>query len=276
MSELPTETAYEEQQSNTGDGLFRMYWLNGNPQLKTGGRFWIGTDKAEAAELTLPAPWSVVSHTFKRGATSDIWVADELKIAPISWRQQNFWKNEDGGVESWIEEKRFGKLEQNEGIAFELLCLVQGVDIPMVLSVKSSKASMAWAANILPDYRKMRDAVKKSRGAKVIPPWWFWLTVRAPVIGKDKKPHYEVVKGSTITPMTWIVADDYLENRETWKSMYVGADVAAMGERVYVDTGKAWATKRISEGYTIHADQDAPETNGRNVPQAYTEDEAPF
>jgi len=270
---LPTETAYEEQQSNVGDGLPRFYWMNGEPRDKTPGRFWMDAERAENAGI-VPANWTLVDHTFKRGETATLYVSPALYIAPISWRQQNFIKNASGGVESWIEERKFSKLAQNEGIAFEMLCLVKGLEQPMVLSLKSTKASMAWAANILPEYSKLRTEIKKSRTGQVIPPWWFWLAIRSAIGDKDKKPVYETVNGSVITPPIW-VAPDNLHDRETWKSMYVGTDIAALGEAAYVETGKAWAAKRISEGYNPQTEAVAPA--GRNAPQAYSEaDEPPF
>lgn len=272
---LPTQTQYEEQQTSGGDGLTRMYWMNGEPRDKSPGRFWMDADRADSAGLSvLPKPWQAIEHTFKRGETASLYVAPALYIAPICWRQQNFIKNASGGVETWIEERKFAKLAPNEGIAFELLCLVQGIDQPMVLSLKSTKASMAWAANILKDYKSMRDEIKKSRGGSVVPPWWFWLAVRSAVNEKDKKPIYETVNGSVITPPTWVTPGD-IHARETWKAMYVGNDLAALGESVYLETGKAWAAKRISEGYSAQPDA-TPEPSGRNVPQPYTEDEAPF
>lgn len=271
---LPTETAYEEQTTGGGDGLPRFYWMNGEPRDKSPGRFWMDAERAESAGLVdLPKPWVLVEHTFKRGETANLYVSPALYIAPISWRQQNFMKNASGGVETWIEERKFAKLAPNEGIAFELFCLVQGIEQPMVLSLKSTKASMAWAANILPEYSKLRTEIKKSRTGQVIPPWWFWLAIRSAIGDKDKKPVYETINGSVITPPIW-VAPDNLHDRATWKSMYVGTEIAAAGEAAYVETGKAWAAKRISEGYS--AQPDAPAANGRNVPQAYTEDEAPF
>lgn len=272
---LPTETQYEEQTANSGDGLLRMYWMNGVPQLKSGGRFWMNAERVESAGLVLPTPWKVVNNTFKSGEAEDIYASPALHLAPIVWRQQNFMKNASGGVESWIEEKKFGKLGTNEGIAFELLCLVQGIDQPLVLSLKSTKASMAFAANILPDYGKMRTEVKKSRTGTTISPWWFWLAIRA-AIKPDKTPAYETVNGSVITPPTWIAPENYLTDRAAWKAMYVGAELAALGEFVYLDTGKAWAAKRISEGYSAQPDI-ASVAGGRNVPQAYSEDDqVPF
>lgn len=267
---LPTETQYEEQNTRSGDGLLRFYWMNGDPRLKTGGRFWMNVDDVTSANIVLPNPWKVVNNTFKNGDSDDIYVSPALHIAPIVWRQQNFIKNASGGVESWIEEKKFGKLGQNEGIAFEMLCLVQGIEQPVVMSLRSTKASMAFAANILPDYKKMRDEVKKSRGAQVVPPYWFWLAVRA-AIKPDKSPVYETVNGSIITPLVWVAPENHLTDRTAWKSMYVGSELANRGEFIYLDIGKAWAAKRIGEGYS--AQPEAVEPAGRNVPQAYAEDE---
>lgn len=271
---LPTETAYEEQSTRNGDGLLRIYWMNGNPQLKTGGRFWMNIDHVTTANLVLPKTWKVVEHTFKSGDTDDIYASPALHMAAIAWRQQNFIKNGSGGFESWVEEKKFGKLGASEGIAFELLCLVQDIEQPLVLSLKSTKASMAFAANILPAYKKMRDEVKKSRTGNTIPPWWFWLAIRA-AIKADKTPVYEMINGSPVTVPTWIAPDNYLTDRASWKTMFVGNDLAAQGESVYLETGKAWAAKRISEGSGAQP-ATTPEPAGRNVPQAYTEDEAPF
>lgn len=274
MSDYP-QTSYEEQSTSTGDGLTRMYWMNGEPRDRTPGRFWMDQERVANAGITAaPEGWQATPHTFKRGESADLYVASALWIAPIVWRQQNYYKDASGGVESWIPDRKFGKLAQNEGIAAEVLCLVQGIDQPMVLRLNSTKASMAWVANILPDYKKMRDAVRKSREGAVVPPWWFWLAVRSAM--KTEKngqttPIYETVNGSVITPPIWVAPDD-ITDRAAWKALYVGNDLANQGEAIYLETGKEWAAKRIGDGYAAQ-----PESELKNAPQPVESDrDLPF
>jgi hypothetical protein len=273
MSDYP-QTSYEEQSTSSGDGITRMYWMNGEPRDKTPGRFWMDQERVANAGITeAPTGWKAINHTFRRGESADLYVAAGLRIAPIVWRQQNYYKDGSGGVEGWIADRKFGKLASNEGIAAEILCLVQGIDQPMVLRLNSTKASMAWMATILPAYKKMRDAVRKSRNGAPVPPWWFWLAVRSAVKAEEDgkaTPVYEKVNGSVVTPPIWVAPEDTAD-REAWKALYVGNDLANQGEAIYLETGREWATKRIGDGYSAQ-----PEPEGRNVPQPVSESDIPF
>ena len=99
--------------------------------------------------------------------------ARALRLAPICWRQQNFIKDDEGCVATWLEPGKRGKFGPGEAVFFEMLAIVEGLSEPVVFSTKSIKAAMAFLANILPDYRKVRDAIKAERGGRAVPPWWF-------------------------------------------------------------------------------------------------------
>jgi hypothetical protein len=268
---MDRESAYQEQSGGAGDGYTRIYWMNGEPRDKTPGRFWTYPDKLIDAGISFDKPWKLITHTFSDGNSKDILVTPALHIAPVCWKQQTFIRDATGGVAGWVTERSFGKkMEAGQSVYFEMLTIAEGLSLPVVFSTKGIKTSMAFLADILPEYRKMRDEIKKSRGGKVVPPWWFWLAIRSD-LDTNKQPSYEKTpQGKAVTPPRWIQAGDVTQ-RETWKAMYVGHDRADEGETTYQEAAE-WVKRLISEGYSTQAEE-APA--GRNVPQPITED-VPF
>lgn len=269
------ESQYTEQSSGTSDGYARIYWMNGEPRVKTPGRFWAFPDRLAEAGITVGAPWSEPQkHAFKDGNEKPLHFARALRLAPICWRQQNFIKDDEGGVATWLEPGKRGKFGPGEAVFFEMLAIVEGLSEPVVFSTKSIKAAMAFLANILPDYRKVRDAIKAERGGRAVPPWWFWLAIRSAVDPQTKEPVYEKTSGSMVTPPIWVMPPN-LESRETWKTMYVGSDLAAVGEAAWL-AARDWASRPISEGFSAQGAEEAAPAGGRNVPQAVTDANLPF
>jgi hypothetical protein len=270
---MDKDTQYEEQSGGTSDGYARIYWMNGTPRDKTPGRFWAFPDWLVDAGVSFGAPWKQADHTFSDGNSKPIVAASALHVAPICWRQQNFLKDDSGGVASWLPLGKRGKFGPDEGVCLEMLCLVEGLSEPVVLSAKSIKTAMAWLATILPEYRKLRDAVKQSRGGKAVPPWWFWLAIRSAIDPQTKQPIYEKTIGTMVTPPTWVLPGD-LASRETWKAMYVGNDMADIGEAAYA-AARDWARQAIGDSRQPAETAAAPA--GRNVPQPIEDDgDMPF
>lgn len=265
-------TAYQEQNATNSDGYGRVWWMNGEPRDGTPGRFWLNPDAMADLGIAFEKPWKVIEHTFSDGNKKQIAVAAALHVAPICWRQQTYIRNDTGGVAGWVTTRSRGKLEAGQSVYFEMLCILEGLNTPVVFSTKQVKTSMAWLADILPDYRKLRDVIKAARNGQAVPPWWFWLAIRSE-IGTDKKPVYEKTQGRAVTPPKWIKPAD-LDNRDTWKAMYVGAEIADWGEQAYTHGGLEWAQRLISETYSATEPQAA--SNGRNVPQEISEADIPF
>ena len=241
---MDKETSYQEQSGGTSDGYARIYWMNGAPRDKTPGRFWAFPEWLEESGVSVGEPWKAVDHTFSDGNSKSIVVAPALRVAPICWRQQNFIKDDSGGVAEWLPLGKRGKFGPDEAVFFEMLCMVEGIDVPVVFSAKGIKTAMAWLASILPEYRKMRDTVKQSRGGKVVPPWWFWLNIRSERDAKNQ-PVYEKTVGAMVTPPIWVPQGDIV-SRDTWKAMYVGNDLADAGEQAYQDAAE-WARQAIGD-----------------------------
>lgn len=272
---LERDSKYQEQSTTASDGYTRIYWMNGEPRDGTPGRFWANPDQLVEAGISFEKPWKVVNHTFSDGNKKDIAVATALHIAPICWRQQTYTRDATGQITGWVTERTRGKMQPGQSVFFEMLCLVEGLNSPVVLSAKAIKTSMAWLADILPAYRKMRDEIKKSRNGRSVPPWWFWLAIRSE-LGPDKKPVYDKTpQGKAITPPRWIVPGD-ITQRDTWAAMYVGNEWADIGEEWYDNGGADWATCLISDTYA-GATPEATEA-GRNVPVAIddTNNDIPF
>lgn len=264
---MDKETTYQEQSGGTSDGYARIYWMNGAPRDKTPGRFWAFPDWLDEAGVTVDKPWKTVDHTFSDGNTKAIVATSALNIAPICWRQQNFIKDDNGNVAEWLPMGKRGKFGPDESVCFEMLCFAEGVSDPVVFSAKGIKTAMAWLARILPDYRKMREAVKQSRGGKVVPPWWFWLRVRSAIDATTKQPTYEKTVGAMVTPPLWIPQGD-ITSRETWKAMYVGNDLADVGEVTY-QNAVTWAQQAIGDSRQL---AETPAPTGHNVPQPIEDD----
>lgn len=212
----------------------RIIWLHGVKQAKTPGVFY-----AKASEFadTPPAPWQTDTRFDEEAGFS----TPELRLAVIGWRSQWFKQGADGQPPQYLT-----TYEQGAKKNVEVLCLIDGLDDPMVLSV----SGMNKAKPILDLIRVYEESLLKqaSRIArKALPRWTFWLTIRNKE--KDGKTQYIDATdsngksyGSVVTPPALYLPDDAME------SCFVGEAVLHRGAEVHAMYREWFTVKRLPAG----------------------------
>lgn len=238
----------------------RIIWLHGTKQAKTPGVFY-----ARASEFADPpaAPWQADTRFDDEVGFS----APSLRLAVIGWRQQWFIPGADGQPPTYLTTYEAGAKKN-----VEVLCLVEGLSDPMVLSV----SGMNKAKPILDLIRSYEEGLLKqaSRIArKALPRWTFWLPIRNKE--RDGKTEYIDAKdgsgksyGSVVTPPALYLPDDAME------SCFVGEDILRQGAEVRAQYSAWFAVKRLPAGVIEAEVVERPALPpGRNVPQPISEAE---
>lgn len=249
-----------------GIGLGTFYWLHGTNKggAKAPGAFYV--KDTEVADVPA-SPWQNDARFEDEGEVG--FSATELKIAPIVWRSQWYMPSEDRqGPKNWLVGYEDGASKQ-----LDLICLVEGIADPMVLSASGANKSGAFL-DILSQYRRgllHRATLKAKRG---VPPWAYWL----PIANKrtaDGKTIFDPVKdrsgkdtGAVVTPPALYLPADAIDR------LVLSEDDFRRGIEAYRQYSE-WAKERrlppqIAEGYVVNAPQLPP---GRNTPQPIEVDE---
>lgn len=263
-----------ELPESTGTGLGTFYWYHGSNKggAKTPGVFFTkNTEVADAPDL----PWQADNRFEDQPEPEYGYSAASLWIAPILWHVQWYMpsKRDDGesnaqqrGPKQWLMGYEDGAQKQ-----LDIVCLVEGIPDPMVLSAHGKNKSGALL-DILNAYRNglLRQAMFRARksGRRVVPPWSYWL----PIANKktaDGKTDYQKVydrngkeTGAVVTPPALFLPPDAID------SLLVTPEQFRLGAEVY-QSFLAWSR----EPYTFTPN--APQlTDGRNVPEPI--DEPPF
>jgi hypothetical protein len=237
----------------------RFIWLHGVKQARTSGVFY-----AKESEFSTepPAPWGLDNRFDNERGYS----ASELRIAIIGTRTQWFVPGVDGKAPTYL-----GHYEAGAKKHLEVLCLVDGLDDPMVFSA----SGMNKAKPMQDIIKAYNDGLLKqaSRIAKRgLPPWSFWLPIKNKVTAEGKTAYIEAADsagktyGSVVTPPALYLPGDAME------TLFVGADALRRGADVR-DTYASWFEARrlppqVLEGEVLPA-LPAP----RNTPQEIGADE---
>lgn len=234
----------------------RIIWLHGVKQAKTPGVFY--AKASEFADVP-PAPWQVDTRFDNEAGFS----TPELRLAVIGWRQQWFIPGVDGQPPQYLT-----TYEQGAKKNVEVLCLIDGLDDPMVLSA----SGMNKAKPILDLIRAYEEGLLKQANRiarKALPRWTFWLTIRNRE--KDGKPEYIEAKdssgkayGSIVTPPALYLPDDAME------SCFVGEAVLHRGAEVRAQYNDWFSAKRLPANVVEGEVVERPALPApKNVPQPY-------
>ena len=240
----------------------RIIWLHG---VNKGGAKTPGVFYAKASEFSdpPPAPWSADDRFVTETNPEHGYSAAQLRVAVIGWRQQWFKSGGDGQPTVYLQGYEAGAKKN-----VEVLCLVEGLDDPMVISV----SGMNKAKPILDLIRSYEDGLLKqaSRIArKALPRWTFWLPIRNKE--KDGKTQYIDATdsagksyGSVVTPPALYLPDDAME------SCFVGETILYRGAETHAMYREWFGIKRTGaiEGEALPA-LPAP----KNAPQPLTDAE---
>lgn len=259
---------------STGTGLGTCYWLHGSNKggAKTNGVLYV--KDTEIAD-TPDAPWAADSRYEDQEQPEFGFSASAVKIAPIIWHSQWYMpeRDEEGqparrkGPKKWIMGYETGAQKH-----LDLICLVEGLSEPMVISADGQNKCGAFL-DILSKYRNglMRQAGMRARksGRRAPPPWAYWLPIANKKTADGKTDYQKVIvngqdKGSVVTPPALFLPADAIE------SLLVTPEQFRAAADIYFSFME-WSREQY-----VYTDQPAPPqlASGRNVPQPI--DEAEF
>jgi len=225
----------------------RIWWYNGAKQAGTAGHFY--TTEREIAQC--PYGWMQV----QRYDDEVGYTADTLRIAVIRKRSQAYSEDRTSGmtVKTWHEHYKF-----NSGyrIYTELLCLVEGIHMPVVWVVKgmTGKAVTGRKTGLLDGFNEavLKPAVALwKHGA--MPSWAFWMPVAGAKTDKGKPIYTDTGFGSHVTLPT--LALPATVDREALKGLYIGRTLLDYGLEVYKASAEWQKTLRTNEAPSAPAPQ---------------------
>lgn len=233
----------------------KIWWHNGVRQVKQPGHFY-----ARAADFPAGIPGWVDIEKFEGEAGLTI---ESVKLAVLTWRSQAFRKSDDPSVPGeWLI-----KWEPGATIYTELLCLIEGMDEPVIWAAKGlTGKAITGKGGILPTYQNglLRNAVRVA--GKALPHWTFWLPISSKRTADGKTAYEDTGHGSFVTPPALILPDDAMD------VLYVGRDVLARGEEV-LNEYHGWKDARRMPANTTHGEYYVEEPKAlpapKNAPQAY-------
>lgn len=272
-----------ELPESAGTGLGTFYWLHGTNQggAKTPGVFYVkDTELAEPPD----APWQADNRYEDQAEPESGYSAALLKIAPIVWHSQWYLseRDDDGeqvrrkGPRNWISGYEAGAQKHTD-----LICLVEGIPDPLVLSADGKNKSGALS-DIIRIYRngllRKADFQARKRGKRAVP-WMFWLPIAQKKRSDGSTDYVKVVNpktgketGSVVTPPTLYLPPDAIESLlVTEEQLRLGGEIFA----AYLE----WSRELRQPPNVTNAQYTITNTPqlaaGRNVPQPIEDDE-PF
>ena len=258
---------------STGTGLGTFYWLHGTNKggAKTPGVFYV-----KDSELPDPpeAPWQPDARYEDQAEPERGYSAALLKIAPIVWHSQWYMpeRDEDGeqvrrkGPRDWINGYKDGAQKHTD-----LICLVEGIADPLVLSADGKYKSGALM-DIIRMYRngllRKADFRARKRGKRAVP-WMFWLPIGQRKRTDGSTDYVKVINpktgketGSTATPPTLYLPVDTDSLLVTEEQLRLGGEIFS----AFLEWSRELRQPRdVTEAsYTVSAAPQLPA--GRNVP----------
>lgn len=244
-----------------------IWWLHGAKagQTKAPGVFY-----AKATEFgdAPPAPWESDNRFDGEAGYS----TPTLRIAAIGWRAQWFTQDKDDpkSLPRYITDYQPGA---NKHV--EILCMVDGIDEPMIISVKGFHKTKA----MLDAIRTYENGLLKQAGRlakRALPRWTFWLPIQNKLNAKGETDYIEAqdgagkAYGSVVTPPALYLPDDAMDSCFVGEVvMRRGADIRAQYERWF---NQKRLPPQITEGvYQIEDTTPRQLEAPRNVPQPITE-----
>jgi hypothetical protein len=209
------------------DGLIRMQWRNGSPQLRTAGRFFVPTDRLP--EDFIPgAPWQPVTEVFESGDEVPGYQAEHLGLIIITHRAQPFVRDVNNQRE-WLERWQRGR--ERQSMQVEVLCIADGLEElgPVVWSSSTVKTSFAVIsrgrngepAGIIP--RLLKEVVEPAaqRAKKHLDTYCFRVEVASERDGKGKLVYAEAGTRKVTRPVLALEANPPIE---VIRTLWIGND----------------------------------------------------
>jgi hypothetical protein len=254
----------------TGDGLLRIQWRNGEPRMKSAGRFFVDGDKL--GDRAIAAPWAATTETFESGDEAEGFGTEQLRVAILGVRQQPFVFVGEGRGQYKVWHEKWEKGSTDMRMQVDVLCLVQGLAdspdaAPVVWASSTIKTSFAIIGSKEPSIRVALAKILKAGKAfagKDLPSWFFWLPIAGERDAKTKKPIYVETPGRQVTPPKVHVPDEL--SREMLNKLYVGKDLLTYGADLRAEWDE-WLKERRTNDGDDREPAAAPARGGRNAPQ---------
>lgn len=271
IGDLHIPTFHDEQQ---GDGLTRIQWRNGAPQLRTAGRFFVPADRLPDG-LIPGEPWQPTTEVFESGDEVEGYAAEELPLLILCVRSQPFYKDAADAV-VWLD--RWERGRERQSMSAEVLCIARGLEDlgPVVWSSRTVKTSFAIISRgdkgnppgIV--HAALNSIVKPASKAagRALDLYCFWLTVGSEKDGKGKVVYTEAGSRKVTRPVLRLPAEPTLEYaRSLWAgTAYIGGTLAPLREQY-----EGWRQERRTNDESDAQPQGRPA--GRNVPQPLSDDD---
>lgn len=206
----------------------RIYWRNGK-LVKDGSRvilnrpgmFYVAADHLKQ---TPSGPWEASSLYDEDG-----YQAESLSLAIIGYRQQAFLADRSGDQVqySWLSEYQPGAQFYSEA-----LCLVAGIEEPVVWALKGSTGKdVLGKGGLLQTFRK--DVVREGErvAGQKLPDFTFWLRLQTQYDSKGNVVHRDTGYGNTTTPPTLILPDAITP--DALEEMFIGDTLYRRAAAVY-------------------------------------------
>lgn len=255
-----------------GDGLLRIQWRNGAPQLRTVGRFFVPADRLPE-DFTPGAPWQPVTEVFESGDEVPGFQAETLGVIVITHRAQPFVRDTDGNRE-WLDRWQRGR--ERQSMQVEVLCIADGLEAlgPVVWSSSTVKTSFAIIARgrngepagIIP--RMLKEIVEPAaqRAKKHLDTYCFRVEVSAEKDAKGKPIYTEAGTRKVTRPVLALEAEPSIE---TIRTLWIGNDrindLVPIREQ-YEDWRKE---RRTNDAESV----DVASTPTRNAPEPVSDDD---
>jgi hypothetical protein len=297
------QTRYDDDDGQIGDGLLRIQWLNGKPQMESGGRFYVSNENlayqfngTDHEGFVPNAPWVPKTVVFQDGRRGEGYVCDTLRAAVICVRQQPFHWNgpmgTDGRKKIWQAKWEKDPTPEFQSMQTDLLMYAEGFEAvgqPVVLGVSTIKISFginSWGkSGLIKDIRDwMSDPASKEATARArqkdpkaeevfMDTYAFWATIGTKRDGKGQVV-YETTKGQAVTLPVLQRPAGAAPDMKWIRSQYIGVGNEGKALLAWLEQTRAdydaWKKERKGNEQQPIAAQ-----GGRNIPAEYDEDEEP-
>ena len=215
----------------------RIWWYNGVKQAGTAGHFYTSEREFPNAPTD---PWTQV----ERYDDEVGYMTENLLVAMIRRRSQAYTEDRTTNTKTWHPHYKPGMR-----IYTEILCLVKGIDEPVVWVVKgmTGKAVTGRKVGIVDTFA---EAVLKPAQASwkhgQVPPWAFWMLITGARGDKGKPVYTDTGYGSTVT-LPSLAGVPATVTRDTLTTLYVGRDMLDFGLEVYKSSAEWAKTQRTND-----------------------------
>jgi hypothetical protein len=271
--DLPTE--------QQGDGLPRIWWHNGAKGSKgqpgTPGDFYTKAEFYDGSLEGAGSPW----RADERFNGEPGYAAERLCILVIRQRLQ--WYIDHPLPNGQRRTEWLTKYQDGARGRTDILCLAEGIDGPVVLSVKgttgralSQKPGKEHPGGVIPQFQRAVIDLAGRKFRRTLPLYAFWLPISTKRDGKGSIAYEDTGYGSFVTPPALALPSE-AAGESLLDMLYPGDELVQQAAEIWRQH-EAWS-RELRGNAPAEPDADAaPMTDEtpRNVPQALTDDDLPY